>query len=155
MSLQKAKSYLKNKSLEDRIILLEESSATVDLAAKALGVTPGEIAKSLSFLVSGKPILILTKGDAKIDNAKYKQQFHKKAEMIKREEVNDYIGHEPGGVCPFGINENVKVFLDVSLKQYDIVYPACGTSNSAVKLKVEELESILSVEEWIDVTKDV
>ena len=99
------------------------------------------------------PILILTKGDAKIDNSKYKQYFHKKAEMIKREDVNAYIGHEPGGVCPFGINDNVKVYLDVSLKQYDTVYPACGTSNSAVKLKVEELESILNVEDWIDVTK--
>ena len=154
MSYIKAKEYLKKYNLEDRVMDFNESSATVKEAAATLNCTEGEIAKTLSFIVNDKPILIVTAGDTKIDNSKFKNEFHIKAKMIDYDNVEKLIGHQVGGVCPFGINEGVDVYLDTSLKKYDIVYPACGSSNSAVKLSVSELEKISNNIKWICVCKD-
>lgn len=153
MSLEKAREHLKKYGLENKIMEFQESSATVKDAAKAIGCEENEIAKTLSFLVDDKPILIVVAGDCKIDNSKYKQEFNKKAKMITYEEVEKLIGHNVGGVCPFGINEGVTVYLDNSLKRFDIIYPACGSSNSAVKLTIEELEKASQFKKWIDVCK--
>ena len=153
MSLEKAKKYLEEKGYADHVIELEESSATVQLAAEALSVEPGMIAKTMSFLTEDGPILILTEGTAKIANRKYKDYFHEKAKMIPFDEVEDYIGHAPGGVCPFGIKDGVKVYLDDSLKKYDTVHPAAGDNHSAVKLTIEELEEVAGACGWIDVCK--
>ena len=142
MSLAKAKKYLEEKGYVDHIIELEDSSATVELAAQALDVEPGMIAKTLSFLIGDTPILILTEGTVRIDNHKYKDTFHAKAKMIPFDDVEAYIGHAPGGVCPFGIKEGIPVYLDESLKKFDIVYPAAGNDHSAVKLTIAELESV-------------
>jgi len=154
MSLEKAKKYLEERGYEEHIIELEDSSATVQLAAEALGVEPGMIAKTMSFLQGEEPILILTEGTARIDNRKYKDTFHIKAKMIPFDEVEALIGHAPGGVCPFGIREGIKVYLDESLKQFDTVYPAAGNDHSAVKLTIPELEEVAGAEGWIDVCKD-
>ena len=153
MAIDKVKEYFKKYNIEDRIIELPESSATVALAAKALGTEECRIAKSLSFLINDKAILIITAGDAKIDNAKYKGFFNIKAKMIPFNEVEDYIGHAAGGVCPFAIKEGIDVYLDESLKRFDYVYPACGSGNSAIKLTIPELEKYSNYKEWIDVTK--
>ena len=153
MALERALNYLKKFDLSDRVITFEESTATVKEAAKALNVEEGEIAKTLSFIVSGRPILILAAGDVKIDNAKFKKEFNEKAHMIEASEVEKLIGHGVGGVCPFGINEGIDVYLDESLKEYTTIYPACGTPNSAVKLKLEELEKISNYVRYVDVTK--
>ena len=153
MSLEKAKKYLEEKGYADHVMELEESSATVQLAAEALSVEPGMIAKTMSFLTEDGPILILTEGTAKIANRKYKDYFHEKAKMIPFDEVEDYIGHAPGGVCPFGIKDGVKVYLDESLKKYDTVHPAAGDNHSAVKLTIEELEEVAGACGWIDVCK--
>lgn len=155
MSLERAKNYLKKYHLEDRIMEFSTSSATVEEAAKALNCTEGEIAKTLSFLVEEKPILIVVAGDKKIDNSKYKGEFHKKAKMIPFDQVEDFIGHKVGGVCPFGIKDNVDVYLDESLKKYKTIYPACGSSNSAVKLSIPELEQASNYKKWIDVCKEI
>ena len=154
MSYIKAKEYLKRYNLEDRIMKFDESSATVHDASLRLNCSEGEIAKTLSFIVNDKPILIVTAGDTKIDNSKFKKEFHIKAKMIDYDNVEKLIGHSVGGVCPFGINEGVDVYLDTSLKKYDIVYPACGSSNSAVELSVSELEKISNNKKWISVCKD-
>ena len=154
MSLEKAKAYLKEKGYADRVIELEDSSATVQLAAQALGVEPGMIAKTMSFLLGDEAILILTEGTAKVDNRKYKDTFHMKAKMIPFEEVEGWIGHAPGGVCPFGIKEGIKVYLDESLKQFDTVYPAAGNDHSAVKLTIAELEEVAGAVGWVDVCKE-
>ena len=154
MSLEKAKIYLKEKGYEDHIIELEQSSATVSLAAEALGVEEGMIAKTMSFLQNETAVLILAEGTARIDNRKYKDAFHTKAKMIPFDEVEQYIGHAPGGVCPFGIKEGVRVYLDESLRQFDVVYPAAGDDHSAVKLSIEELEQISGAEGWVDVCKE-
>lgn len=153
MSLEKATQHLEKYHLADRIMTFEVSSATVELAAAAVGTEPGQIAKSLTYLVEDQPIMILAAGDSRIDNSKYKQFFHKKAKMLTSEQVECMIGHSIGGVCPFGINDGVDVYLDESLKKYDIVYPACGTAASAVKLSIEELELTSCFKSWIDVTK--
>ena len=153
MSIIKAKEHLKKYNLDDRVLEFNVSSATVKDAALALKCTEGEIAKTLSFLTD-KPILIITAGDHKIDNAKYKKEFKLKAKMIPFNEVEKIIGHAAGGVCPFGINDGIDVYLDVSLKQYEIVYPACGSNNSAVKLTIPELETSSNYKKWIDVCKD-
>lgn len=155
MSLEKAKEYLKGYGLENNIMEFNTSSATVEEAAKALNCEEKEIAKTLSFLVNDEPILIVVAGDKKIDNPKYKAEFNTKAKMIPFDEVEGYTGHKPGGVCPFGIKENVKVYLDDSLKRFNVIYPACGSSNSAVKLIIEELEKVSNYEKWIDVCKDI
>lgn len=154
MSLERAKAYLAEKGYADHIIELENSSATVQLAAQALGVEPGMIAKTMSFLIGEEAILILTEGTAKVDNRKYKDTFHMKAKMIPFEEVENWIGHAPGGVCPFGIKEGIKVYLDESLKQFDTVYPAAGNDHSAVKLTIAELEEVAGAAGWVDVCKE-
>ena len=153
MSFVKAKQHLEKYNLESRIIEFNESTATVALAAAALSVTEGEIAKSMSFIVNDQPILVVVAGDKKIDNHKYKEEFKVKAKMISFEQVEESIGHAAGGVCPFGINDNVFVFLDISLKQYEYIYPACGTSNTAVKLTINELEETSCYKNWVDICK--
>ena len=155
MSLEKAKAYLTEKGYADHVIELEDSSATVQLAAQALGVEPGMIAKTMSFLIGEEAILILTEGTAKVDNRKYKDTFHMKAKMIPFEEVENWIGHAPGGVCPFGIKEGIKVYLDESLKQFDTVYPAAGNDHSAVKLTIAELEEVAGAVGWVNVCKEL
>lgn len=153
MSLEKAKEHLKKYKLDQNIMEFTTSSATVQQAAIALNCTEGEIAKTLSFLVEEKPILIVVAGDTKIDNSRYKAEFHKKAKMIPYEKVEELIGHQVGGVCPFGVNEGVEVYLDKSLQKYKTVYPASGSDSSAVKLTIQELEQASNYQKWIDVCK--
>ena len=154
MSLVKAEKYLQEKGFLDHVIELEASTATVAEAAAALGVEEGMIAKTMSFLQGEQPVLILTEGTAKVDNRKYKDTFHVKEKMIPFGEVEEKIGHAPGGVCPFGINEGVEVYLDESLKQFETVYPAAGNDHSAVKLTIPELEQIAGAKGWVDVCKE-
>lgn len=151
MAFDKAKAYLAERGLGDRVMSFDVSSATVELAAAAVGTEPARIAKSLTFSIDGAAVMILCAGDAKIANPKYKAFFHTKARMLMPDEVSGLIGHEIGGVCPFGINDGVKVYLDTSLKRFDTVYPACGNAASAVKLSIEELERVSGYIEWIDV----
>ena len=153
MAFERAKKHLEKYGLVDRIIEFPISTATVKLAAEALGCTDGEIAKSMAFFIGEEAILIISAGDKKIDNAKYKQCFKVKAKMIAYEEVEEYIGHAAGGVCPFGINEGINVYLDNSLKRFKTVFPACGSSNSAIELNIEELEKYSKSIGWIDVCK--
>ena len=153
MSIEKAKKYLEKKGYLDRVIEPGVSTATVELAAAAIGVEPGRICKSLSFLIDERPILILAEGMARVDNKKYKAAFGKKAKMIPREEVEEYIGHEAGGGCPFGVSENVEIYLDESLKRWDVVYPAAGNANSAVRLTPDELQELAGARGWVDVCK--
>ena len=154
MSFTKAKAYLESVGFADHIMEPEASTATVVEAAEALDVEPGMIAKTMSFLIGDKPILVLAEGTARIDNRKYKDTFHIKAKMIPFEEVENYIGHAPGGVCPFGIHENVEVYLDESLKQFTTVYPAAGNDHSAVRLTIPELEQVANARGWVDVCKE-
>jgi prolyl-tRNA editing enzyme YbaK/EbsC (Cys-tRNA(Pro) deacylase) len=153
MSLEKAKNYLESKGFGDRVIVPERSSATVEAAAQALGCEPGMIAKTLSFLQGEQPVLILVEGMARIDNKKYKARFGCKAKMIPGDQVEALIGHDIGGVCPFGINEGVQVYLDESLKLHDTVYPAAGSDHSAVRLSIADLEACSGYLEWVDVCK--
>ena len=153
MSRAAALDELKEKGYADRVIVFEANTATVALAAAALGVEPGRIAKTLSFVIDGKPLLILAEGAARIDNPKYKQTFGAKAKMIPPEQVEALVGHAPGGVCPFGRREGVPVYLDQSLRRYDVVYPAAGDDHTAVRLTVEELEALTRPVGWVDVTK--
>lgn len=153
MSIERARAYLKQYGIEERIQELPASSATVALAAKALGCEPQRIAKTLSFLVEEKAILIVAAGDVKIDNSKYKKQFGTKAKMLSSEQVTELIGHAVGGVCPFGVKEGVTVYLDESLKRFETVFPACGSSNSAIELTIPELEKYSAFVSWIDVCK--
>lgn len=153
MSLERAKEHLKKFNKENDIKLFDVSSATVELAAKALGCRPEFIAKTLSFKLKDRVILIVFAGDTKVDNAKYKATFLEKARMLEFAEVESLIGHAVGGVCPFGVNEGVDTYLDVSLKRFDIVYPACGTANSAIPLTVEELYKISGALDFVDVGK--
>lgn len=153
MSIERVRKYLEQYHKENEILEFDVSSATVELAAQALQTKPEYIAKTMSFLVNEQPILIVTAGNMKIDNAKYKHYFHKKAKMIPYQDVETIIGHKAGGVCPFGINEGIEVYLDVSLKQYEYVYPACGSSHSAIRLTILELEQLSNYKEWIDVCK--
>ncbi|HIT01488.1 MAG TPA: YbaK/EbsC family protein [Candidatus Enterenecus merdae] len=154
MSLDHATAHLAQFGLDGRIRLFDVSSATVELAAQAVGCPPAHIAKTLSFLLPEGPVLILAAGDARVDNAKYKARFHTKAKMIPSEQVEPLIGHGVGGVCPFGVNEGVPVYLDQSLRRFDTVYPAAGTANSAVELSLEELERAAQAAGWVDVCKD-
>lgn len=154
MSIERVRAYFKTFGIEDRIREFEVSSATVELAAAAVGVEGARIAKSLSFKVEDKPVIIVVAGDAKIDNSKYKAQFHTKAKMLTHEEAHSLIGHDVGGVCPFALPEDVKVYLDVSLKRFETVFPAAGSDNSAIELTCEELERCSSnFVEWVDVCK--
>lgn len=139
--------------MEERVRELDMSSATVALAAQALNCGPERIAKTLSFLVDGRAILVVAAGDAKIDNAKYKARFAAKARMLSPEEAETLVGHAVGGVCPFAVNPGVTVYLDVSLKRFDTVFPACGSSNSAIELTIPELEEYSGYAGWVDVCK--
>ena len=153
MSVESVRNYLKQFQLDDKVEEFTESSATVELAAQALHCEGARIAKTLSFHVGEQAILIVTAGDTKIDNAKYKTTFGTKAKMLSFEEVEPLIGHGVGGVCPFGINEGVKVYLDESMKRFETVFPACGSSNSAIELTIPEMEQYSGYEKWVDVCK--
>ena len=154
MAFDKAKAHLEKYGFGDRVKVFDTSSATVELAAAALGCEGARICKSLSFKIDDdKSVLVLTSGDCKVDNAKFKAYFGKKATMLSFEECEAKIGHAVGGVCPFGINDGVDVYLDESMKRFEIMYPACGSSNSAVELTIEELEKCSEYKEWIDVCK--
>lgn len=153
MSIEKVRSWLDQYGAADRILEFPVSSATVELAAQALGCEPCRIAKTLSFAVHDTPILIVTAGDAKVDNAKYKARFGVKAKMLSHEDAAERIGHAVGGVCPFAVKEGVEVYLDVSLKRFPTVFPAAGSSNSAIELTIEELERFSGFLSWVDVCK--
>lgn len=153
MSIEKAKAYLARFGAADRAIEFETSSATVELAAEAAHCEPARIAKTLSFRVGEKCVLIVAAGDAKVDNAKYKAQFGCKAKMLSADEVEPEIGHAIGGVCPFGVNDGVTVYLDGSLRRFETVFPACGSSNSAIELTITELETFSASAGWVDVCK--
>jgi len=153
MSLERVRKYFKQYGIEDNIIEFDASSATVKEASERLNCKEELIAKTLSFKVDDKVILIVLAGDAKIDNSKYKAYFHNKAKMLSFDEVEELVGHKVGGVCPFGINEGVDVYLDESLKNFEYVYPACGSANSAIKLSISELEKYSNYKSWIDVSK--
>jgi prolyl-tRNA editing enzyme YbaK/EbsC (Cys-tRNA(Pro) deacylase) len=154
MSLEKAREYLKTWNKDGEILEFPVSSATVELAAQALNTEEGRIAKSLSFAVDNRAVLVVTAGDMKIDNQKYKSEFGAKAKMLAPDEVKALIGHEVGGVCPFGIPDSVEVYLDESLRRFPEVYPACGSGNSAIKLRCDELEKISKARKWVDVCKE-
>ena len=153
MSIEKVRAYFAKYGMEERILEFPVSSATVELAAVAVGCEPQRIAKTLSFMVEEKPILIVAAGDAKIDNPKYKAQFHTKAKMLSLQQAAELIGHAVGGVCPFAVNGDVTVYLDESLKRFETVFPACGSSNSAIELTIPELEQYSGFVAWIDVCK--
>ena len=154
MAFEKAKSHLDRFGLADRIIVTQHSSATVAEAAEALGCEEAMIAKTLSFLQGESPVLILADGVARIDNRKYKDRFGCKARMIPAEQVEALVGHDIGGVCPFGVNEGVRVYLDESLRRHEIVYPAVGTDHSGVKLTIPELDKCSGSLGWVDVCKE-
>ena len=154
MAIEKVKAYFAKYGIDARVREFDVSSATVELAALALGCSEGKIAKSLSYMVDGSPIIIVVAGDIKVSNSKYKAEFSTKAKMLSFDEAENLIGHRVGGVCPFAVNEGVKVYLDISLKQYDTVFPACGSSNSAIELTIEELEKYSNYERWGDVGQD-
>jgi len=153
MAVEKVKEYFRQYGMEERVQEFEVSSATVELAAQALNCEPCRIAKTLSFMVGEAPVLIVAAGDAKIDNPKYKAQFGTKAKMLSYESVETLVGHAVGGVCPFAVNDGVTVYLDESLKRFETVFPACGSSNSAIELTLEELEKYSGFTGWIDVCK--
>lgn len=153
MAIERVKTYFKQYGMEEKIREFDVSSATVELAAQALSCEPARIAKTLSFMVEGHAILIVAAGDVKIDNHKYKEQFHTKAKMLSPEEAETLVGHAIGGVCPFAVNEGVMVYLDESLKRFETVFPACGSSNSAIELTIPELEKYAVPVQWVDVCK--
>lgn len=153
MAIEKVREFFRSRGMEERIQEFSVSSATVELAAQALNCQPCRIAKTLSFMVEGKPLLIVAAGDAKVDNSKYKAQFATKAKMLTPAEAETLVGHAVGGVCPFAVNPGVAVYLDESLKRFQTVFPACGSSNSAIELTIPELEEHSSFLQWIDVTK--
>ena len=155
MSIERARAHLKKYNLDSRIREFDVSSATVELAAQAVGVEPARIAKTLSYLVDGSAILIVAAGDIRVDNRKFKDAFHTKAKMLTAEQASEMIGHAVGGVCPFGVNEGVKVYLDASMKRFETVFPAAGTSSSAVELSISELELASEFTAWVDVAKEV
>lgn len=155
MSIERVREYFKTKGIDGRIQEFEISSATVPLAAKALHCEESRIAKTLSFHIGEKVILIVAAGDAKIDNAKYKAQFGTKAKMLSFDEAEPLVGHAVGGICPFAVNEDVEIYLDISLKRFSTVFPACGSSNSAIELSLQELEKYSGFIKWIDVCKIV
>lgn len=153
MSIEKVKAYFAEYGMEERILEFPVSSATVELAAQALNCEPKRIAKTLSFRVGDQAILVVAAGDARVDNAKYKNRFGVKAKMLSREEAAEMIGHAVGGVCPFAVKEGVAVYLDESLKRFPTVFPAAGSSNSAIELTIAELETYSRFTAWVDVCK--
>ena len=154
MSIEKVRGYFSAYAMEDKILEFPVSSATVELAAQALNCEPCRIAKTLSFAVHDRTVLIVTAGDAKVNNGKFKSRFGVKAKMLSREEAEEKIGHAVGGVCPFAVNEGVEVYLDESLKRFETVFPACGSSNSAIELTIAELETYSKHSDWVDVCKE-
>ena len=154
MAIEKVREYFSQSGLADRILEFDVSSETVELAAQAIGCEEKQIAKSMSFLLHDQAILVVTSGDARISNPKFKEQFNTKAKMIPQDQVENLIGHDVGGVCPFGIHEDVAVYLDISLKRFDTVFPAAGSSNSVIELSLDELEQYSGATAWIDVCKD-
>lgn len=153
MSIARVRAYFAQYNMQSRIQEFAVSSATVELAAEALHTEAKRIAKTLSFMVEDKPVLIVAAGDAKIDNPKFKAQFHTKAKMLGFDEVEPLVGHAVGGVCPFGVPDGVEVYLDISLKRFETVFPACGSANSAIELTIPELEQYAGYISWIDVCK--
>ena len=154
MAIEKVRDYFKQWNIETRILEFQTSSATVELAAQAVGCAPERIAKTLSFKLAEKCVLIVTAGDARIDNSKFKAHFKTKAKMLSAEEVEHLVGHGIGGVCPFAVNSNVDIYLDDSLKRFETVFPACGSSNSAIELTIAELEKYSNSTGWFDLCKD-
>lgn len=155
MAIERVREYFAERGIADRIQEFDVSSATVELAAEALGCEPCRIAKSITFHAENKVIMIVTAGDCKIDNSKYKKQFGTKARMLGRDEAENLVGHAVGGVCPFAVNEGVEIYLDNSLKRFETVFPACGSSNSAVEFTIPELEKYTDFHSWVDVCKQV
>ncbi len=153
MAIEQVRTYLKQYGVEEKILEFDVSSATVELAAAALNCEPQRIAKTLEFMVDGHAVLVVAAGDAKIDNPKYKAQFGTKAKMLSPNETELLVGHAVGGVCPFAVKEGVEVYLDVSLKRFETVFPACGSANSAIELRIPELEKYSGFVSWIDVCK--
>lgn len=153
MAIEKVRDYFKQWNIETRILEFQTSSATVELAAQAVGCAPERIAKTLSFKLAEKCVLIVTAGDARIDNSKFKAHFKTKAKMLSAEEVEHLVGHGIGGVCPFAVNSNVDIYLDDSLKRFETVFPACGSSNSAIELTIAELEKYSNCAGWFDLCK--
>ena len=153
MAIERVREYIKQHGMEDRVLEFDVSSATVELAAQALHCEPCRIAKTLSFMVDGHPVLVVAAGDAKVDNHKYKAQFAAKAKMLTPAEAEELVGHAVGGVCPFAVNDGVVVYLDESLKRFQTVFPACGSSNSAIELTIPELEQYANPAAWVDVCK--
>ena len=153
MSIERVRAFFARHGMAERVREFPVSSATVELAAAALGCDPCRIAKTLSFMADGKPLLVVAAGDARIDNARYKARFGTKAKMLSPEQAEALVGHAVGGVCPFAVNEGVPVYLDVSLKRFATVFPACGSSNSAIELDMQELEKYLGAADWVDVCK--
>ncbi|MEO2212703.1 YbaK/EbsC family protein [Paenibacillus amylolyticus] len=153
MAIEKVKYFFKQYGMDSKIKEFEVSSATVNLAASALGCEPERIAKTLSFMVNGQAVLVVAAGDAKVDNKKFKEYFKTKAKMLSPDEAINMVGHAIGGVCPFAIKNDVSVYLDISLKRFETIYPACGSSNSAIELTIKQLEKYSSYSEWIDVCK--
>ena len=155
MSIERARAHLRKWNMDGRIRELELSSATVELAAKALNVEGARIAKTLSYMVDGAAILVVAAGDIRVDNRKFKDTFHTKAKMLSPDQAAELVGHAVGGVCPFGVNEGVKVYLDESLKRFETVFPAAGSGNSAIELTIPELEETSQCVGWVDVAKEV
>jgi len=154
MSIDRVREYFRAYDMEDKVLEFAVSSATVELAAQAVGVIPARIAKSLTFMLPEGPIIIVAAGDARIDNPRFKAQYHTKAKMLTAEEVDERIGHKVGGVCPFAIMDDVQVYLDESMRRFETVYPACGSSNSAIELTCEQLEKVAqNFRGWVDVCK--
>ncbi len=154
MSIDRVRAYLKPYGLDGRVRQFSTSSATVGLAAQAIGCAPERIAKTLSFKLGDCGMLVVVAGDARVDNARFKARFHSRAKMLSADEVQTLIGHSIGGVCPFGVKKGVQVYLDVSLKRFETVYPACGSDNSAIELGMAELEACSGSLGWVDVCKD-
>jgi len=154
MSMERARAHLKKYNLDSRIQEFDVSSATVELAAKALNTEGARIAKTLSYMVDGNAILVVAAGDIRIDNPKFKAAFHTKAKMLTPDQAAEMVGHAVGGVCPFGVNEGVKVYLDVSLRRFETVFPACGTASSAIELTIAELEMASGYTAWVDLAKN-
>lgn len=154
MSVENVRDFFRKNNMERRVVELDVSSATVELAAEAVGCEPKRIAKSMAFLVEDKPIIVVAAGDGKIANSKYKAKFHTKAKMVPISDLDELIGHKMGGVCPFAVKDGVETYLDNSLKRFDTVFPAAGSEKSVIEMTIEELEKFSNFVEWIDVCKD-
>ncbi len=153
MSIERVREYLNSFGLSDRIVEHEVSTATVELAAEAAGCEPERIAKTMGYIIKDRPILIVAAGDVRIDNRKFKDTFKSKAKMMTPDQLNELVGHNIGGVCPFAIKDGVEVYLDESLKRFKTVFPSCGTANSTIELSLEELETASKSTNWVDVGK--